>query len=108
MSAQYVSGAELADLEVIWSDSDGAVIDFSAGYTFSLKVGVVGQAASFTKTTNITGASTAPNLTVAWATSGELNGLSAGGYTLQITATRAADSKTRILQGRLDVLAAVL
>ena len=108
MTAQYVAGAELADLEVTWTDSDGTIIDFSSGYTFSLKVGAAGQTASFTKTTTITGAATAPNLTVAWATSGELNSLTAGGYTLQITATRTSDSKTRIMQGRLDVLAAVL
>lgn len=104
---EYVLGAELGDAEITWNASDGTVIDFSSGWTFQVKVGQVGSAASFTKTTGITGAATAPNLTVAWATSGELNSLTAGGYDLQITATRSSDSKTRICQFRLVISGAV-
>ena len=94
----YALGDELGDAEIDWEDSDGAVISFASGYTFSLKVGTKGSAALFTKTSGITGAATFPNLTIAWAISGELNAITTpGGYVLQITATRTADSKTRTL-----------
>jgi len=100
----YTLGDELGDAEIDWADSDGTVIDFSSGYTFSLKVGTKGSAALFTKTSGISGAATFPNITVAWATTGELNSITTpGGYVLQITATRTADSKTRTLQGRLVI-----
>ena len=108
MSAQYVSGAVLADLAVTWLDDAGDVIDFSSGWTFSVKVGAPNSTASFTKTTGITGAATAPNVTIEWATSGEITTLGAGSHTVQITATRSADSKPRRMQARLDVVKAVL
>lgn len=107
MAAQYVVGSELGDLAITWDDSDGDLIDFSSGYTFQVKVGEVGSAATFTKTTGCTGAATAPNLVVAWATSGELNDLTAGNYTVQVAATRTSDGKVRIQQGRITMLAAV-
>lgn len=100
-SATYVKGSDLADLTVVWQDSDGTAIDMASGYSFSVKVGQRGSAATFTKTTGITGTST--GLTVAWATTGELNDLEPGGYTIQFTATRTSDSKQRIQQGRLDI-----
>jgi len=100
---RYYQGAELGDLPFSWYDSDGTVIDFSSGYTFSVKVGVPGAAASFTKTTGITGAATAPNVTIGWATTDELNSLSAGDYVVQITATRTSDSKTRVAHAPLSI-----
>lgn len=103
----YIKGAELADLAVTWQDSDGDVIDFSTGWTFSVKVGQPGEAAAFTKTTNITAAAAAPNVTVAWSTTNELNSLDPGGYAVQITATRSADSKTRIMQTSILIRAAI-
>lgn len=103
----YVKGAELADLAVTWQDSDGDVIDFSSGWTFSVKVGQPGSAAEFTKTSNITGAATAPNVTVAWSTSGELNNLTDGTFVVQITATRGSDSKTRTMQTPIRIAPAI-
>lgn len=93
---EYVKTAALGDLKVTWLDTDGDVIDFSAGYSFELKIGHGGSAASLTKTTGIAGASTAPNVTVAW-DSDDLSDIR-GDYVLQITATEDASSKPRILQ----------
>lgn len=107
MTVTYIAGAELGDLEVTWQDSDGAVIDFSTGYTFQVKVGRRGSA-SFTKTTGITGAATAPNVVIAWSTSGELNNLPANDYTVQIVATRDSDSKQRIMHTELSVASALI
>lgn len=105
VDAVYVKGSDLADLTVTWLDSTGTAVNMATGYTFSLKVGHKGQAALFTKSSNLTGTST--GLTVAWATSGELNDLAAGTYVIQFTATRTADSKHRIQQGRIQIIAAV-
>lgn len=108
MTASYITGAELADLAVTWQDASGTVVDFSSGWTFQVKVGAnLGTAAEFTKTTGITGAATAPNVTIAWATSGELNDLDAGTYVVQIAATRTSDSKTRIMHTPLQIVAAL-
>ena len=108
MAAQYVLGAELGDLAITWYDDDGTLINFSSGYTFQVKVGLAGQAATFTKTTGITGAATAPNVVIGWATSGELNSLTdPGAYTVQVAATRTSDSKVRVQQGRITIMAAV-
>jgi hypothetical protein len=104
---EYVQGADLPDLALTWLDDEGDVIDFATGYTFQLKLGVPGSAASVTKTSGMTGASTAPNLTVAWADSAELNTLDPGVYTLQVKATRTSDSKHRFLRGKLRVVAAI-
>lgn len=103
----YVIGAELGDLGISWYDTNGALIDFSSGYTFTVKVGVRGEAALFTKTTGISGAATAPNVTVAWATSGELNSLASGSYALQVAARQTSSGKDRIQQGRINILKAV-
>jgi hypothetical protein len=106
ISVSYVQGSDLPDLALEWRQ-DGALIDFSSGYTFSLKIGVPGEAASLTKTTGITGAATSPNITIAWATSGELNTLSVGVHAVQLAATRTADSKQRFLEGSLTIKPAI-
>ena len=71
---------------VTWLDSAGAIRNFSAGYTFTVTLTnrATGTTA-VTKTANITGAATAPNVTVAWAV-GELN-IAAGTYDLILVAT---------------------
>lgn len=101
ITASYVKGSDLADLSVTWQDATGTAIDMSTGYTFSTKVGTVGSAAVFTKSTGHTGTTT--GLTLQWATSGELNDLDAGVYTIQITATRTSDSRQRRQQGMLQI-----
>lgn len=110
----YTIGDELGDLGVFWRDTYGNLIDFSSGYTFSLKVYDSTGTAWFTKTTGMTGAAGSdttdpktPNLTVAWATSAELTTITTTGtYPLRITATRSADSKTRTFRGSITILPA--
>lgn len=94
MTYEYTVGDDLPDLPIEWKE-DGTLIDFTSGWTFELKVGSPGSAALFTKTTGFTGAATAPNLTIQFATTGELNTLAAGRYTAQLRATRTSDSRTR-------------
>lgn len=107
MSAvEYVKGAELGDLTITWRDTDGTLINFSSGYSFEVKIGVVGSAAAVTKATSITGASTAPNVTISWSTS-DLSSLSTGDYVLQLKATEVASSKDRILQKPLRIKPAI-
>jgi len=101
--AIYYQGSDLPDLAETWTDSTGAVIDFSAGYSFAVKVGKRGAASAFTKTTGITGASSAPNITIAWSTTGELNSLPSGVYIVRIIATRTSDGKDRIMQTTIQV-----
>jgi hypothetical protein len=94
MSAQllvYTVGAELPDWQPTWLSSSGEVIDFSTGYSFELRIATDPVTV---KTTGITGAAAAPNLTVAWA-SGELPA-QPGNYRGQITARRTSDSKDRV------------
>ena len=93
----YIQGSDLPDTAIRWEDSTGTLINYSTGYTFELKVGTPGDAALLTKSTGITGASTDPNVTLAWATSGELNTLAVGIYSAQLKATRGVDSKQRYL-----------
>ncbi len=89
---RYYQGAERPALKLWLLDDDGTLIDFSTGYTFELKIGLVGQAALLTKTSGIVGAAGAgveptgtPNVTVSW-TSGEL-AITVGAYSWQLKAT---------------------
>lgn len=99
----YTQGADLPDLAITWKDSDQATIDFAAGYTFQLKIGVPGNTALVTKTSGITGSTTAPNITIAWSTTGELNTLAAGIYDADLIATRIADSKQRPMRFQIRI-----
>lgn len=102
----YYAHDERPSAEIWWQDDDGTLVDFSSGYTFSLKVGVPGSAALLTKTSGITGAAGAgseptgtPNIVVAW-TAGELN-LTPGIYALQLKATTS--SLDRTLNGSITI-----
>jgi hypothetical protein len=97
---RYFANAERPTLRLTWYDDDDNLIDFSSGYTWSLKVGNPGSAALLTKTSGITGAATAPNVTIAW-TAGELN-LTPGTYTYQLTATTSALDRT--MTGQIQIL----
>lgn len=111
MSLVYISGSDLPDTQITIRNGDGTYPDFSSGYTFQVKVAPAGSTtASFTKTTGITGgagSATACNVTVAWATSGELNSLTSGFYTLQVQVTRTADSAQWPEQFPLEIRAAI-
>jgi hypothetical protein len=108
MPVTYIKGADLPDLAVDWEDSTGDLIDFSDGWTFTVRVGLVGQTALFTKTTGITGSAASPNVTIAWDSDAELNTLTAGHvYTVAITATRDSDDRERKMDVRIYVKSTV-
>ena len=72
---------------VTWLDRNGDPIDFSSGYTFSLKlVSATAGTTALTKTTGITGAATAPNVSVVWSAA-ELAAVAVGDYIPHLTAT---------------------
>jgi hypothetical protein len=103
----YVQGSDLGDSVWAWRDSLGALIDFSVAHTYELKVGYPGSAALFTKTTGITGSATSPNITISWATTGELNTLAPGQYRGQLRARRTSDSRDRYLTFILEITPAI-
>lgn len=84
----YTYIADQADpaLALNWLDRDGNTINFSSGYTFTVQL-VSDQSGSvaLTKTTGITGASTLPNVLIAWGTS-DFTGLD-GTYKVRAYAT---------------------
>jgi hypothetical protein len=90
---RYYRTAERPDIRLWLRDSNGNLIDFSSGYTFAFKLGNAGSAATFTKTTGITGAvgsgvepTGAPNVTLTF-TASELDGLAVGPCLWQLRAT---------------------
>lgn len=84
-------GAELPDITAVWRDSEGTLIDFSSGWTFTLKLNTFPP---FVKTTGITGAATSPNVRIAFA-AGELDDLPPGTHRAQLWAKRG-DGKDRV------------
>jgi len=93
MSFKYKRGAELGDGKITWNDELTGLIDFSTGWTWTLRIGDEGTTAIITKTTGISGAATAPNVTIVW-DAGELDTLTPGTYTCTIQA-RNASTKDR-------------
>lgn len=97
---EYRVGQELVSVAVDWRDKDNATVDFSTGWTFTVYVAAATapSTALVTKTTGITGAATAPNVTIDWTTT-ELAALTAGTsgtiYVAHLVARRTADSKDR-------------
>ena len=102
----YVSGGELADWEAT-AEVNGSTVDMSSGWTFQVTCAPVGTTtASFTKTTNITGTTT--GCTVSWATTGELNSLTAGRvYDLQLRCRRTSDSRDLIIEEQVRIKPAI-
>jgi len=103
MALTYYRTAKRPDLQFWLLDDDGVLIDFSTGYTFEFKLGSPGSAATFTKTTGITGAAGAgvepsgtPNLVVSF-TGTEMDSLTPGPTLWQVKATSA--SLPRFFQG---------
>lgn len=83
----YLQTQEYPNVQLTWNDSSGNPIDFSSGYTFTVQLAANGAAAK-TVTSGITGAATAPNITIAWNT-GDLN-ITPGVYDLVLTARDGA------------------
>ncbi len=94
------SDQELPSTPVTWRDSDGVVVDFSSGWTFTFEASKNG-AVVLSKTSGITGAATAPNVTIDWAVD-ELAAVTADTYSARLIARRVADSKDRVFPDRID------
>ena len=103
----YYRTAERPDIKLWLEDDDGTLINFASGYTFAFKLGSPGSAATFTKSTGITGAAGAgteptgtPNVTLTF-TAAELDSLTAGLTTWQLRATNS--SLDRVYQGTFQL-----
>ena len=102
----YKRNAERPAVEMWLRDDDATLIDFSSGYTWTLKIGELGTTALLTKTTGIVGAAGAgseptgtPNVVVSW-TAGELN-LTPGTYAWVLTATTGG--LDRVFSGTITI-----
>lgn len=117
MTVEYFIGDELSTLGIWWF-ADDTLVDFSGAHTYSAKLYAASDSTktnvfASAKTTNITGSagsgtptSGTPNLSIVWATSGELNSVTTAGlYVLQIVATRTSDSRARTCEIRVQMRA---
>ena len=103
---KYYRGGERPSVSLTWRNADGAVIDLSTGYEFEFKVGAPGQQAVFTKTTNISGAQTSPNVLISFAPN-ELDDVPVGLHVAQLRARETAGSQDRFMQLWFQLLDAV-
>jgi hypothetical protein len=112
MALRFSNTAERPTLDIWWLARDTTLIDFSSGYTFSLKIGTIGSTAVLTKTTGITGATGSgveptgvPNIQIAWS-AGELatlnpNNLLSVLYDFILTAT--ISGLDRVLRDTIEI-----
>jgi hypothetical protein len=104
-SLTYVKGATRPTISIDWYEN-GTLLDFSTGWTFTVKVFPYrprGGTATFTKTAGITGASTSPNIAISWSNS-DLGALTAGHFTLEVSAVNGSATYRR--QWPLQIVAA--
>jgi len=94
----FYNDQELPTTDLIWTQPDGtSLYNFSSGWTFSVRLARVTAPATtvLLKSTGITGASTSPNLSIAWSTT-DWSGLEASTngtkYVGVVYARRTADS----------------
>ena len=87
----YKATDEDPSIALEWKDRDGNVIDLSTA-TFSVLLVDVNGTTAVTKTQNVTGASTSPNVVISW-DAGELAALS-GQYKLIVQATVSSRQRT--------------
>jgi hypothetical protein len=99
--------AERPDLKFWLLDDDGELIDFSTGYSYTFKIGTLGSAAVFTKTSGITGSAGSgteptgePNILMTFV-AGELAAVPPRSYRWQLVAT--SSSLDRVFQGRIEI-----
>ena len=98
-----VKDQELPAMAFEWRDSSNALIDFSTGYTFTVKLAtqLAPTVVVLTKTSGITGLATAPNVAVNW-TSTDFASLVAGTtYVVWLYARRSADALDRVFSPAL-------
>lgn len=101
----YVVTAALPSLTITWKEN-GQLVLLATGHTFELRVALNGTTL-LAKTSGISGADIAPNVTIDWAT-GELANLTPNKtHSAQLIATRTSDGKPRIFPFALQMLAAI-
>jgi hypothetical protein len=83
-------GSELPDVSITRYQPDGQLYQFATGWTFTVRIGVPGQAALVTPTA--TGANTAPNILVTFAPNA-LDSITQGTYHLEVTPRFTGTSK---------------
>lgn len=94
MAVEYMQGAELPDVAFTWTDEETGLLDFSTGWSFTVRVGISGSPALIEKTVGISGAATAPNVIIAWEPD-ELDVLAVGTYDVDVIARNDGTSKDR-------------
>jgi hypothetical protein len=92
----YIADQDLPGIGLDWRDRDNALIDFSTGWTFTVKLIDESGNVDLTKTVSITGAATSPNVQIAWA-AGELAALTTGRYRMLVYA-RDTLSRDRVFR----------
>ena len=95
--------ASLPDASFLWLDNTGSPIDFSTGWTFSMKIGSPPGGAIIIKNSGfygLTSTNGSANLVVRWANN-ELSSLHSGRYYFQITATQISSGAQRVLTGSI-------
>jgi len=95
--------ANLPSANFLWLDSSGNPLDFSSGWTFSMKIGQPPNSYAILKTTGLLGLTStngSSNLIVTWANN-ELSNLTSGRWYFQITATQTSNGAQRILTGSI-------
>lgn len=99
----YRADQELPSIGLQWLDRDGAIIDFSTGWTLTVKLALASAPNTIvaTKSAGITGAATSPNVTIDWSTS-DFTGLTPAAtgtsYVAHVYARRNSDSKDRVFK----------
>lgn len=95
----YYVGQELPGLALAWLDGTNQPIDFSAGWTFQLRLINEGTGAvGLTKTTNIFGLSITPNVLIDWGNQ-EL-AIAPATYKVELTASNVAGQMRAFRPGR--------
>lgn len=95
--------SSLPDASFRWLDAAGSPINFTTGWSFSMKIAQPPNSVQVTKTAGFVGgngANNAANLVVVWADD-ELANLTAGRWYFQLTATELISGKQRILTGSI-------
>lgn len=113
MNYTYRKDQELPAIGVEWLDGDGVAIDFSSGWTFSVKICSASAASTVlaTKSSGISGSASLPNITIDWSTS-DFTGLTADGkgslYVAHLYAHRTADSKDDVFSPGSPIMLTLL
>lgn len=97
----YIANVENPETHLIWKDPTGTLIDFSSGFTFTVKLTQEGQT-KLTKTSGIYGAATVPNIRISWDVD-ELE-IAPGVYQLWVYARDAATRDRVFRPGDLPII----